>query len=55
MFRLIAIDTVLSGVPQYQLGLWIKKCCATTVKSVPLQIGSPLQLADRRLTYFGRR
>jgi len=44
---LMAIDTVLSGIPEYQLGRAEAACADGRVRRIPLQIGSPLELAEQ--------
>lgn len=45
--RLIAIENVLSGIPEYQLGLAVMTCTDGAAERIPLQIGSALQLAGQ--------
>lgn len=44
--HLVALETVLSGVPEYQLGLAVATCADGPVRRIPLQIGSRMELAD---------
>ena len=44
--RFVALETVLSGVSEYQLGLAVASCTDGPVQRIPLQIGSRMELAD---------
>jgi len=44
--RFLALETALSGVPEYQLGLAVATCTDGPVRRIPLQIGSHMELAD---------
>ncbi|MDA8075277.1 MAG: hypothetical protein M0Z40_08615, partial [Actinomycetota bacterium] len=46
VMRFLALETVLSGVPEYQLGLAVATCTDGPVRRIPLQIGSRMELAD---------
>ena len=46
VMHFVALETVLSGVPEYELGWAVASCTDGPVRRIPLQIGSRMKLAD---------
>jgi glyoxylase-like metal-dependent hydrolase (beta-lactamase superfamily II) len=49
LLRLAALDQVLSGVPEYQLGWAVGQSCDGPVERLPLAAGMQVQIADHEI------